>query len=68
MPYVVKRGQVEYGRPDGVHIIYEVGEEVPAMKGALSDMVEAGSVEWRDSRVEANEKRKAVKAKKAGEE
>lgn len=45
MPYVVKRGAVEHGDEDGMHV-YELGEEVPGEEGELDDMVEAGSVEW----------------------
>lgn len=47
MPYVVVRGEVHM---DGQ--IYRLGDEVPAMKGTLSDVVAVGAIEWRDSRKE----------------
>jgi len=59
MPYVVTRGEVHH---DGQ--VYTPGEQVPAMKGALSDVEAAGAVQWRDSRVETTAKRKATAAKR----
>jgi len=60
MPYVVEHGREVHHSG----VVYVAGQEVPAMKGTLADLVADGAVAWRDSRIETTAKRKANLSKR----